>query len=193
MKKFFDYFVKNKFLAILLILINLGGTAFGFYYYQQQLMETPNYLWLFVPDSPLYTLLFSISMILILLKKRVPNLLLAIASIGLIKVGLWTAVVIPLYGNYFFQFFDYYITLWILHIGMILESLVLIYQINFKKLKVIIPFLWFIINDFFDYFLRTVPYPLPFITSDFTILMVESFAVTIILSGVFYYKKHLLS
>lgn len=190
MKKFFNYFIKNKFLAIILILINLGGTGFGFYYYQQQLVKTPNYLWLFVPDSPLYCLLFVISMVLILMNKK-SNLLFAIASIGLIKVGLWTCFVIPLYSKFFLSpsFFNYYLILWILHFGMIVEAFVLIYQINFKKLNVFIPLIWFLLNDFFDYFVGTVPYPLPMLTTDYTIMLTESFLVTILLSGIFYYKK----
>ena len=61
-KKYFKMIAEDKFLLYVLILVNIAGTLFGFWYYRFQLPETPFYKMIFVPDCPLYALMFAILM-----------------------------------------------------------------------------------------------------------------------------------
>lgn len=80
-------------LAWLLVLVNLGGVAYGFAYYGQQFAVTPAYLWPFVPDSPLSVGFFALS--LALHQRRRPSRLVDwLAFIANVKVGLWTGFVL---------------------------------------------------------------------------------------------------
>jgi len=45
-----DLVYGDKRLLALIVLINIAGSAFGLYYYWEQLMMTPWYYWIFVPD-----------------------------------------------------------------------------------------------------------------------------------------------
>lgn len=183
-----NLFLKNKILAVLLIVINLAGTVYGFYYYQQQFLETPFYLWLFIPDCPLYTLLFAVVIFLYVFKKKTNAFLTVLTAFGLIKYGLWTVTTILLYSNYFFAVNPLmYSILFFLHAGMILESFVLIPLI--RRINILPIFLWFLLNDFSDYFaFGTIPHPIPFIDSNPIFLILESFFVTIVLSLLFFKK-----
>ena len=45
-----------------IVVINLLGTAFGFWYYRFQFQRVPAEMWLFVPDSPGATLLIALAL-----------------------------------------------------------------------------------------------------------------------------------
>jgi uncharacterized membrane protein YpjA len=182
----FELFAKNKNLTTLLILINLGGTAFGIYYYWPQLGSSPNWQWPFIPDSPLYTALFAACLVLILLGRRPPGALAALTALGLVKAGLWTVLVILLYSSFFLSpgYFWYYVTLLVLHAGMALEAGVLLKFIDFSMKTAGAVFAWFIVGDVFDYVIGTVPYPIPFLSQNYLgFLAIESFAATALLCG----------
>jgi uncharacterized membrane protein YpjA len=59
----------KRFLSVLL-LINILGSFYGYYWYRGQLAATNVLLWPFVPDSPLSTTLFSLVLVLYLLGKK---------------------------------------------------------------------------------------------------------------------------
>lgn len=174
----------------ILILINFTGALFGFYYYNQQLSETPFLLWVFVMDSPLYVFLFAFVLSEYILRKSVNSTLAGLASFGLIKVGFWTVFVI-LYVPFFLSYSAiYYLILLFLHIGMILESFILLRLIDFKKLHIVPVVLWFLLSDFMDYFMGLVPHPIPFVTNSVQLLIIaiESFVATLLI-GLWFWKK----
>lgn len=75
---------------------NLLGSLYGFTWYRSQLAGTPLYLWPLVPDSPLSTLLFSLTLLGLLLGRR-NRWLEGIAYVGITKYGAWSVMVI---GHY---------------------------------------------------------------------------------------------
>ena len=110
-----------------------------------------------------------------------------ITFIGLIKYGFWTVLVIQLYSNHYLASNPIlYITLFILHIGMIAEAFLIPQISRFPKKALIIALIWFFSNDIMDYWKGTAPY-LPD-NAYHHILAAESILMTIIL--VIYSKKY---
>lgn len=72
----------------LLLIVNLFGTLYGYYWYRYQLKATPFPLKLFVPDSPTASLFFCFVLIAFLLKRHWP-LMEALAITSLFKYGVW--------------------------------------------------------------------------------------------------------
>lgn len=92
----FDLLFRNPFrrwFVILLVLVNLLGSVYGYYWYSGQLAVTPVKLWLFTFDSPFSTTLFALALIGLLFGKEY-KLLQLIAYTGVIKFGIWAAVII---------------------------------------------------------------------------------------------------
>ena len=178
-------FLESKKWLISLFLVNLAGFLFGVYYYSYQLSLFPFWTWIFILDCPLYVLLFSLLCLLKLKNKHIPHWFYYLISIGLIKYGLWTGIVIWLYSEYFFSISPViYSVLFPLHIGMILEGLVLLPHFRAKPIHLLPILLWFLLNDFLDYFAGTLPLvPETFLS----FLMWESFAVSIILTPLIFY------
>ncbi|WEL19353.1 DUF1405 domain-containing protein [Candidatus Nanohalococcus occultus] len=143
-------------LWILLVAVNLVGTAYGFYFYGDQLRETSVLLWIFVADSPLSTLGIAAA---VTLRKigRQNKYVDAYAFLANLKYGLWTAIVLLIYfrgftsinstGMYLFLFFS--------HLGMAVQAF-LIEDIDLKALAGVGGF--FIVNDFFDYVFGVHPF-----------------------------------
>ncbi len=167
-------------LTLLVILwINIIGSLYGYYYYQSQLSATPVYLWLFVPDCPLYTTLFAAVILLALLGYR-NTLFNLIVSIGLMKYAAWTLFVLSFFnGFYFHTSFDITVQaaiLFALHIGMLLEGLTLPFP-KIRPWHIAAALGWFLLNDILDYFGPSVH---PFIPAggSITIVMAATFAMT---------------
>ncbi len=173
-------FLESRKWLVSLFLINLAGFLFGIYYYSYQLSITSPLTWIFIIDCPLYVLLFSVLCLMKLKSKTIPTWLLFLTSVGLVKYGLWTGLVIWLYSAHFFSISPaMYSILFPLHIGMILEGIVLLPHFRARAVHVLPVFFWFLLNDFLDYFAST----LPLIPDTFhTFLLWESLAVSILLS-----------
>ncbi|WP_010301067.1 DUF1405 domain-containing protein [Kurthia senegalensis] len=77
-----------KWFLIILLMINIGGSIYGYIWYSWQLEQTAWYYWPFVPDSPNATLFFSIAIIGWLFKRHF-RLFEALAFVTNIKYGLW--------------------------------------------------------------------------------------------------------
>ena len=179
-KKYFKMIAEDKFLLYVLILVNIAGTLFGFWYYRFQLPETPFYKMIFVPDCPLYALMFAILMAAYIFPEKKSATLATITFVGLIKYGFWTVLVVTLYRDHYFTADPLlYSMLFTLHIGMIAEAFIIPHIFRFTKETLLIALGWFLLNDVMDYFFGTVPYlPDSTFLSGFAI---ESFLVTIIL------------
>ena len=81
----------NRSFLFLLLLINIAGTIYGYYWYGWQLAETPAIFLPFVPDSPTASLFFVFVIIAFLVKKKWP-LAEALAIVTLFKYGIWAVV-----------------------------------------------------------------------------------------------------
>jgi uncharacterized membrane protein YpjA len=152
--KIVDLVYGDRRLMALVLLINIAGSAFGLYYYWEQLMMTPWYYWLFVPDCPLYTFFMIFALIFIVMGKR-HDTFNVITAVGLAMYGAWTMLVLLYFGEVFFAPENALMSsaLWISHLGMALESVLLIPYI--KKtgiLSWLIAAAWFLLQDFMDYF-----------------------------------------
>ena len=83
--------LSNRSFLGLLLIINIVGTAYGYYWYKTQLAETPTRFLLFVPDSPTASLFFVFVLIAFLWKKNW-RLMEALALVTLFKYGIWAVV-----------------------------------------------------------------------------------------------------
>jgi len=148
---------RNRDFFLLLIIINLLGVAYGFGYYAPQLAATQPIYWIFVPDSPLAALLFTLALLLPFRNKFFDF----IAAIGLVKVGIWTNMVFVLFSEFFvFSSMDRFlltIFLGALHIGMIAEAAVVLPK-RLKPRHLVAALGWFLLNDYVDYGLGHYPY-----------------------------------
>lgn len=82
------YILTYRPFLILLFIINLFGTIYGYIWYESQLAITPSYFIPFVPDSPTATLFFTIFILFFIFNKNVPYIE-ALAITSLIKYGIW--------------------------------------------------------------------------------------------------------
>ncbi|MBS3947086.1 MAG: DUF1405 domain-containing protein [Dethiobacter sp.] len=96
MRRLIESFLSTRWLYPALLAGNFCGAVYGFYWYAGQFAETPLYLWLFLPNSPLPILYFLLAL-LFLRRKRRSRFFEGLAYFGLIKHGLWTVVLITLY------------------------------------------------------------------------------------------------
>ncbi|MBU0898346.1 MAG: DUF1405 domain-containing protein [Nanoarchaeota archaeon] len=142
----------TKTMPIVIILISLAGFFIGMYFYWNQVINTPTYLWLFVIDCPLYVLL-SVVVIALRMKGRSNKILNYITSVGLIKYGLWTVLAIILnQGDILFFALP--------HMLMVIFGFLLIPYSRAKFTGFLLIMGWFLFNDYMDYVVGTVP-PIP--------------------------------
>jgi len=116
-------------MLVLVILTNIGGIAFGYWYYREQLAATPLWLWPLVPDSPNAVLLFTAALV----AHRIGRPLRALDWLGVIsmvKVGIWTVVVLWVHHDYFLvpPLRDLNLLLAVLHGSMAIEALILLHR-----------------------------------------------------------------
>jgi uncharacterized membrane protein YpjA len=151
-----DLVYGHKALLALVVIINVIGSLFGLYYYWDQLMMTPWYYWLFVPDCPLYSLFMVFALIFIAMGKRFDTFN-VITTVGLAMYGAWTMFTLIFFREVFFAPENALmsIVLWASHLGLALESVLLLPYI--KKAGIVswtLAGAWFLAQDFFDYFIR---------------------------------------
>ena len=146
----------SRFMACLMV-VNILGSVYGYYWYRNQLAATDLLFWPVVPDSPLSTTLFALVLFFSLMKKKVVILpLLAVAF--LIKYGLW-AVVINLHLLFLGEGFTWInLMLAMSHFGMAVEA-VLYYPGQNTSLQEALPVAAILIfEDFMDYVVGLHPY-----------------------------------
>jgi uncharacterized membrane protein YpjA len=183
---FFFFFKKDPAARFILLVSCIIGTLFGFYYYQWQFAVSPVYLWFFIPDSPFFTFMYVLVLVLYLSGKR-SNTFDVFTFIGLNKVGIWTIFVLFWNHEYYFspETRSYRFVILLLHIGMILVSLTLLKEMQKPSSTwCLLIFGFFVVSDFFDYFIGTHPIiPLESVP----IVMWVTFALTIITSALTFY------
>lgn len=186
---FFFWFKKEPVPRIFVLVSCIIGTLFGFYYYLGQFEITPLYLWFFVPDSPFFTFMYVIILFFYLFGMR-SNTFDVFTFIGLNKVGIWTIFVLFWNYNYYFSpdTRDFRFVILLLHAGMILVALTLLKEMRKLKLRgYLLIFGFFVVSDFFDYFIGTHPI-IP--EQSINVVMWVTFALTIMTSALtFYYLE----
>ncbi|MDW7675295.1 MAG: DUF1405 domain-containing protein, partial [Bacillota bacterium] len=96
--------------------------------------------------------------LLLLLFHKVHPLFQLVAYTGVIKYGFWAMLVLS--GHWLtggeVHFID--VMLWLSHLGMAVEGLILIRVLSFSKLLAGIIWGWLYLNDFMDYYVGLHPY-----------------------------------
>ncbi|MDQ0299421.1 putative membrane protein YpjA [Salibacterium salarium] len=140
-----------------LLIVNLFGTIYGYWWYKIQLEQTPPVFYVFVPDSPTASLFFCIVLFLFLLKRN-NGLLEALASVTLIKYGLW-AVVMNIAGGVAGDELSWQNYMLIIsHFGMAMQGLLFAPYYRIKPWHLLIVALWTIHNDIIDYVYGMYPW-----------------------------------
>ena len=136
-----------------IVLVNLAGTAFGFYYYGFQLARTPTVMWPFVPDSPVATLFIAAALAAWKLGHG-REWLTALAFLGNVILGGWTVWV----HLAFWPEFGYLhpamrqFLIWS-HAAMVLQAFVLHRIAEFSPLGVGAATAWYALDTTVDYFI----------------------------------------
>lgn len=154
--KWIYYFLTNRMILWLLLVVNILGTIYAYYWYRYQLAETPPIFLVFVPDSPTACLFFVFVLVAFLLGK---NWLLfeALAMVTLFKYGIWAVVmnylVLVVSGE--LDMIGYMLML--SHGAMALQGLLYAPYYRFKAVHLIITGIWTLHNDVIDYVFRMLP------------------------------------
>lgn len=177
----FDLLFRNPFrrwFLIVLVILNVLGSVYGYYWYSGQLKVTPVYLWLFTFDSPFSATLFALAMIGFLMGYN-NKLLQLIAYTGVIKFGIWASVVIV----------DFWIAggtptlivvfLLLSHLGMALEGWIFIRHLYVPPGYIVLLALWFGVGDYLDYVVGIHPYL--YYSGQFMVAAVTAVALSILL------------
>ncbi|WP_255197177.1 DUF1405 domain-containing protein [Halorarius litoreus] len=158
-------------LAWVVVLINLAGTAFGFWFYSFQFSVTDPVMWPFVPDSPLATLFIAGSLALWKLDRHSETLA-VLAFFGCIKLGAWTPFVLTVFpAEYpsgtlaglgalgFVWEYGLYAFLVGSHLAMVVQAFLIHRYAGFPVRAVAVALLWYGVNDVVDYFVPIVGEP----------------------------------
>ncbi|MGE6258824.1 DUF1405 domain-containing protein [Heyndrickxia sporothermodurans] len=146
----------NRQVLIILFIINLLGTIYGYIWYEPQFKVTPTIFLPFVPDSPTASLFFTIVLFAFILKKNWP-LFEALAIVTLFKYGVWAVVMnvltLIVTGSLSWQGYMLIIS----HGAMAIEGILYspFYRIKLKHL--IIVAIWTMHNDIIDYVFMQYP------------------------------------
>jgi uncharacterized membrane protein YpjA len=156
MMSYLYYLLSNRFIIIILLIINILGTAYGFYWYGWQLKDTPVQFLAFVPDSPTASLFFVFVLVAFLFGKNWPYLE-ALAIVTLFKYGVWAVVMNILTrivdGSLAWQGYMLIFS----HACMALEGLLFspFYRIRMRHL--VVAAVWTLHNDIIDYVYMQFP------------------------------------
>lgn len=150
------YILRDKKFLLLLFLVNLFGTIYGYIWYGYQLAITPDIFLIFVPDSPTASLFFTIVIFFFLLKKNVPYIE-ALAIISLFKYGVWAVVM-----NIFTLIVDGTIgwqgyMLIASHGAMAIQGLLYAPYYRIKLRHIMVASVWTLHNEIIDYVFGMMP------------------------------------
>lgn len=141
----------------MLFWVNLAGAVYGYYWYKQQLIESPAWLLPFVPDSPTSSLFFTIALFLWLFRKSSP-IIEMLAVMTSFKYGIWAVVVLLMYGIDDGYIIPANVMLIVSHAGMAIEVVLYNFAYRFQAKHIWIGAIWLLLNDFFDYAFNVHPW-----------------------------------
>ncbi|MDD5417305.1 MAG: DUF1405 domain-containing protein [Candidatus Nanoarchaeia archaeon] len=155
----------DKELIVFLVAMNIVFAVYGFYLYYPQLIQTPFFLWIFVPDCPIAALLFAVLIIFRKEKNKWWTFFAMVTFTALIKYGVWTLSVYFEQPSYYFGGDNAGTIVFnmALHTVMILEAFLLI---GVKKVRWWLASVLFLLQDVSDYFI-TLPFtPAPILNKN---------------------------
>ncbi|MCA1030498.1 DUF1405 domain-containing protein [Bacillus timonensis] len=156
MFKPFIYFLGQRKILFLLLIINTLGTIYGYVWYNSQLAITPPKFLIFVPDSPTASLFFVFVLVAFLLRKNWP-LIESLAIITLFKYGIWAVIMnILVYVKTGTLGLDGYMLIFS-HFCMALQGLLYAPYYRMKLIHIIIAAIWTLHNDVIDYVFFMLP------------------------------------
>ncbi|MFC0299442.1 DUF1405 domain-containing protein [Virgibacillus soli] len=149
------YLTDRRFL-ILLFIINLFGTIYGYYWYRYQLAITPSIFLAFVPDSPTASLFFTIFLLFFIFRKNVPYIE-ALAIMSLFKYGIWAVAMngLTLYVDGYLSWEGYMLIF--SHAAMAVEGLLYASYFKIKLRHFVVASIWILHNDIIDYVFGMMP------------------------------------
>ena len=151
------YLMNHRAFLSLLLVVNLFGTIYGYYWYKGQLAATDPIYYIFVPDSPTASLFFCFAIIGWLLGKNY-KLMEVLALITLIKYGLW-AVVMNLLT--LAETGELGAAGWMLvasHFLMAVQAVLYLPKYRFKMWHVMVGAIWTLHNDVIVYLFGQMPF-----------------------------------
>ncbi|WP_404333226.1 DUF1405 domain-containing protein [Mesobacillus maritimus] len=155
MSKLYAILGNKQFLWMLLV-INVFGTVYGYYWYVPQLVNTPAIFLPFVPDSPTASLFFVFVLIAFLLKTNWP-LMEALAIVTLFKYGIWAVImnilVLNVTGNLHWSGY----MLMASHFAMAVEGMLYAPYYRFKLWHLIVAAIVALHNEMIDYVFMMMP------------------------------------
>ncbi len=147
----------SKTMLVLLLLINIPGTIYGYIWYGSQLANTPVIFLPFVPDSPTASLFFVFVLLAFLYRRHWP-LVEALAAVTLIKYGIWAVVM-----NIGLEFtgselnWQHYMLIFS-HAGMAVQAVLYAPYYRIKAWHLLVAACWTLHNDMIDYVYMMHPY-----------------------------------
>jgi len=166
-RQIFDLFQRRD-IAWTIIILNLIGFVVGTLYwygphflYGKDGMGAPSpFLWVFIPDCPLFAFLFVIAFFG-LRRHKGWNWFYTIAAIGLIKYGVWTVTFWFAYWGLGASLTLEGAVMTVAHLGMIAQGIYLLTQFRAEVRHVLLALAWFVLSDFVDYGLGQYPFFYP--------------------------------
>lgn len=147
------YMLNHRAFLTLLLIINILGTAYGYYWYKGQLAITEPQFYIFVPDSPTASLFFCFVLVGWLVGKNY-KLMEVLALVTLIKYGLWAVVMNLL------TFVESGSLGWMLvasHFLMAVQAVLYLPNYRFEVWHVAVAAVWTLHNDVIDYLFGQMP------------------------------------
>ncbi|WP_254434144.1 DUF1405 domain-containing protein [Halobacillus sp. Marseille-Q1614] len=156
MREFTNYILNHRTFLILLLLINIAGTIYGYVWYGYQLAITDPIFYIFVPDSPTASLFFSIFLTFYIFRKNVPYIE-ALAMITLLKYGVWAVVMngLTLMENGELPWTGYMLIM--SHGAMAIQGLLYAPYYKIRIKHIILAAIWTLHNDVIDYVFEQMP------------------------------------
>lgn len=135
---------------IFLTAVNLTAAVYGFFWYRDQLVQSPFLAWIIIADSPMSCLYLAVAQIAFLRGRRAA-LFEGLGYLGMMVYGLWASCVLLLYaarGGHLL------LIDWLLitgHAGMFLEGLLYLLGRGTELWAVGAATVWFLFDHWLDY------------------------------------------
>ncbi|WP_181348262.1 DUF1405 domain-containing protein [Thalassobacillus sp. CUG 92003] len=150
------YILKQQWFIMILFVVNLLGTVYGYLWYGWQLRITDPVYMIFVPDSPTASLFFTIFLGFILYGKTT-SYIGALAAVTLLKYGTWAVVMnlltLALEGSIGWQGYMLIAS----HGAMAIQGLLYAPFYQMKLRHLVVAGVWTLHNDIIDYVFEQMP------------------------------------
>jgi|SRR5699024_4513270 len=146
----------DKRFILLLFIVNLLGTIYGFIWYKSQLAITPTKFLIFVPDSPMASMFFTIFLLFFLFDRNTPYIE-ALGLITLFKYGIWAVVMngVTFYVDGSLNPVGFMLIA--SHAGMAIQGILYAPFYKIKMRHLVIASIWTLHNDVIDYVFGMMP------------------------------------